>query len=1207
MSNTFKHIGKKALTVGVSIATMAWSIGLASVPIASAAVSGDLIKITCTATNKEVCTAVYYLGANGKRYVFPTEKTYKTWYADFSSVKSISQTEMESYPIGGNATYKPGAKMVKVTTDPKVYAVEKNGTLRWVKTEAIAKTLYGDMWNKMIDDVPDAFFVNYTTGTEVSDATQYNKTTQMAGSATINDDKALSTTSQAGGSTITAALSADTPASGLVFGSAAQVPFTIFTLTASSDGDVVVDSITVERTNPAQDGAFADFDLVDAGTMLSINNLSKSLNSAHQAVFGDDITVKAGTTKKIIIAANMTSGTLGSYAGEVPVLGVAAIILKGGATLVGTLPINGNYQTVNGTLTVGTSTVAAGSNNPSAATKEVGTKDYIVASIKITNNSSATNQDFRVKSLTFTQNGSASPEDLINLRLVNTNTSQTLSTVSTISTKKVNFQNLDVVIKKGENINFDLRTDMKSGSARTISLDIDQKAHIIVYDTLRGFNVLSTYPNTSSPYYNAPDTTIGDGKLRIESLAVKQDKIPENSKVVLLGRFKFVAEGEAINITALGMKLTTTAGGTGKTTNVKLVNAKGATVGGPVDPVTSPAAGTGQETATTTDTITIPVGENEYSVYGDLDSGFAANNTVQVGIFANAITAKGDTSGNTITPTPAGQIQSTSLTVKTAALALSLDSAPSAQTVVAGTTDFEFGRIVFDAADSGSDIRITQVAVAITDVDAMPNIVSGIELYDGNTKIPVDTSTQACSGTTCSTINTRATTTLTITAGNLTIPRATSKVLRVIGDIGTASTTGSFRMQLQGSNVSAIDSEASSITPTYTTAQGSIMTLAAGGTLNVSIATDPKSNMVIAGATTDVGKFSLDAKNEAIKINALGFQVNDPDGGIVGNADEVGTLELWEQGGSSALGSVTVNAARATITPVTVLQVSQNSTKTYIVKVKWEVLLPASSGSPATSGSGARMRLTYVDAKGTSAASSSVTVNPSALDSATGNFNSYTVFKSIPTLTINFFTGADKLTGNVVTDVLKFQVAADAAGPLALVKFTWGVSSTTAALTNAGYYLYESASATALGDLLSDTTDIRVVMAGDTIAVVEARFDVGNDNAVTQANVDDGEHLILSAGTTRYFTLRGTVASHDGTADNESVSVVFAGDAAFAGTAQLNTAAIDGTVNDDDFIWSDLNFDQYSSSTATYTIGWFNGYRIPGLVDTSSSPQTLTD
>lgn len=154
-------------------------------------VAGQLVKLKCDASNKSICSAVYYVGNDGKRYVFPTEKTYLTWYSDFSGVKEISGTELASYKIGGNVTYRPGMKMVKITTDPKVYVVVKGGVLKAIPSEAVAKALYGALWNKMIDDVPDAFFVNYKVGTALVTENDYVIANEKSASGNINVDKGL--------------------------------------------------------------------------------------------------------------------------------------------------------------------------------------------------------------------------------------------------------------------------------------------------------------------------------------------------------------------------------------------------------------------------------------------------------------------------------------------------------------------------------------------------------------------------------------------------------------------------------------------------------------------------------------------------------------------------------------------------------------------------------------------------------------------------------------------------------------------------------------------------------------------------------------------------------------------------------------------------------------------------------------------------------
>lgn len=124
--------------------------------------------------NTQSDSAVYYVGADGRRHAFPNSKVYFTWYADFSGVQVISADQLALYTLGANITYKPGKKMVKFTTDPKVYAVGKGGLLRWIKTEAIATELYGSTWNKMIDDISDAFYTNYDFGPDVSGKSDFD-------------------------------------------------------------------------------------------------------------------------------------------------------------------------------------------------------------------------------------------------------------------------------------------------------------------------------------------------------------------------------------------------------------------------------------------------------------------------------------------------------------------------------------------------------------------------------------------------------------------------------------------------------------------------------------------------------------------------------------------------------------------------------------------------------------------------------------------------------------------------------------------------------------------------------------------------------------------------------------------------------------------------------------------------------------------------
>ena len=146
--------------------------GTAPVFIPSASIDEDK-GLTASGTGTPACaagslvrtaelSAVYYCGADAKRYVFPNEKVFFSWYADFSKVQVVSPAVLSSLPIGGNVTYKPGSRMIKVESDPKTYLVSRGGQLRHVTTEAIATAIYGASWNTKIDDLPVGFFTDYT-------------------------------------------------------------------------------------------------------------------------------------------------------------------------------------------------------------------------------------------------------------------------------------------------------------------------------------------------------------------------------------------------------------------------------------------------------------------------------------------------------------------------------------------------------------------------------------------------------------------------------------------------------------------------------------------------------------------------------------------------------------------------------------------------------------------------------------------------------------------------------------------------------------------------------------------------------------------------------------------------------------------------------------------------------------------------------------
>jgi hypothetical protein len=165
----------------LAVALLAATMALPNAPVSAATFS------TNTAIKGESNSAVYWYATDGKRYVFPTEGTYYSWFPDFNNVRTITDSELASITIGGNVTYRPGSKMIKITTDPRTYAVSKGGYLRLITSESMAISLYGSEWAKQVHDLPDAFFVNYKMGNTIYSLNDFSVSSEYHGVVTPSD------------------------------------------------------------------------------------------------------------------------------------------------------------------------------------------------------------------------------------------------------------------------------------------------------------------------------------------------------------------------------------------------------------------------------------------------------------------------------------------------------------------------------------------------------------------------------------------------------------------------------------------------------------------------------------------------------------------------------------------------------------------------------------------------------------------------------------------------------------------------------------------------------------------------------------------------------------------------------------------------------------------------------------------------------------
>lgn len=174
---------KKLLTTCAAICSM-----LAPVLSVSAAPTSTSASLPAGLTDGRLIQAsspTVYWYTGDRRYVFPNEETFYTWFSpyDFTRIVHISDADMMAIRVGGNITYRPGSRLLKLATDARVYAVDNRGTLRPIEGEAVAAELYGENWAQFVDNIPDAFFVNYRLGSAIRRASDFNPTNDLTPTA----------------------------------------------------------------------------------------------------------------------------------------------------------------------------------------------------------------------------------------------------------------------------------------------------------------------------------------------------------------------------------------------------------------------------------------------------------------------------------------------------------------------------------------------------------------------------------------------------------------------------------------------------------------------------------------------------------------------------------------------------------------------------------------------------------------------------------------------------------------------------------------------------------------------------------------------------------------------------------------------------------------------------------------------------------------
>lgn len=1147
MSTQLIEKGKKALTVGLATTTIAWTLGLAALAPASALtlVTGDLIQ----GSGK----AVYWFTADGHRMPFPNEKVYKSWFADFSTVRKITDDELRAIPlasgVGANVTYRPGTRLVKITTDPKTYAVEPGPVLRWVKSEADATRLYGANWGQWIDDVPDVFFTNYSIGAPLdvvsltngrlvktasssdiylvwngqarkvadyasflanrfrsefvstvdqallsalplgSSVTGVEAGLLMPGSSTpitvpTTTTTTTTVTSPTTGSSLSVAVASDTPAAAVQGSGSAFNKALKLNLTAGADGDVKVTSLTIERGGFAQNSAFTGVaaftdDGVRHGNFVTFTDPDTGATAAYPynhatLTFSasDAIVVPAGKTIAVWIKTNITTAAAGQSGTYFLALRNAAAV-GSTATVSGTFPAMGStFSLTNGTSIIGTFTVDAvqvhnnGGTDATNVNINLGTLQQEIGRFRF---AAGANEDLKILNVTVYNNGNSSDGDVTNISLYGPDGTK-LSTVAQTTGRYLTF-NLSAtpyLLARGVSRDFSVRADVTSGSTRSVRFVIQNDYDVEVMGTSSGASVLPTAAGTNDIAYPVGDLigasyvnriTIAAGTILFsKSTDAPTGNISAGGNSIVLGKWDVTAVGEDMEIRGMTYNITRSAatnlGGTLK------ITVNGATV----FTVAGSSATYGAATAASLSSFPLlKAGQKAtVTVVSDILSTASAGLTYAVAL---DVTSVKRISTNDILDPAVTETSANTLTVSSASLSLSRNSAFGNTNVVAGQQSAKVGSFIMQAGSTEA-VTVSSLTVALSNVTNISNLV----LKDGSTVLAPATATPSASNS--------------VSISGLEIPASGTKTIDVYVDTNS-STTGTEVVTLTVSNATGKLSGVT-ITATGSPATGQTITFGTSGTLTMALntSTTPTAQLLHSGMT-DVTIASLNmTTNNFEDVTLKTLQLNVTNGQATAKD---ASLKLFD--GSTQIGSSTsVVGGLAEFGGLT-YTMPKDTTKTLTVK------LSTTQTATINSNSMLHVSVAYLEATG---ASGGATIKPGTTLTTTWSATNATLAGASLTVSSN--------DGFAEGDVVFYQTTGAAGSNLGLVTGTTGTTGLAVGARSAATFTTAGAVSKIASGAWTTASAGTALRAGAAITVRSTRgFSVGDP--VLAYNTTDGAQL----------------------------------------------------------------------------------------------------
>jgi hypothetical protein len=113
---------------------------------------------------------IYYIDENNERRPFWDSNTFFTYADSFDEVVWVTDATLPTMTLGAPMLPKVGVVLVKIQSDPKVYAIDTGDVLRWVPTEEVAISLYGSAWADYVIDLEPTTFARFTVGDDMAES-----------------------------------------------------------------------------------------------------------------------------------------------------------------------------------------------------------------------------------------------------------------------------------------------------------------------------------------------------------------------------------------------------------------------------------------------------------------------------------------------------------------------------------------------------------------------------------------------------------------------------------------------------------------------------------------------------------------------------------------------------------------------------------------------------------------------------------------------------------------------------------------------------------------------------------------------------------------------------------------------------------------------------------------------------------------------------